>query len=72
MGELVGGGGFEGLEAAEVFEQCGPFFGADAWNVFEAGLDRRFAPELAVVGDGKAVGFVSDPLQKEQGAAVFP
>ena len=62
--EVLDTGFAHGFDRAEVVEQPLLVAFADAGNLVERAAQGAFAPLLAVVGDGEAVGFVAYTLQQ--------
>ena len=58
--QLHQAGGPHGGQAAEFFQQLLFSFRADARDPIELRVAQSFAPELPVIGDGKAVGLLLD------------
>src|SRR6478752_2669321 len=68
-GDLVDVGLAQLLERPEVLEQGLAAHLAEPRDVVEGALHHRLGPQVAVVGDGEAVGLVADPLQEVEALA---
>ncbi len=68
--QFVFGQGAQALDRTVLLEQAGSTGGPETGHVVEHRLGHRLAPQLAVVGDGEAVGFVAHLLQQVEGFGV--
>ena len=58
------------LQTAEVAQQLGLALGAHARDVIEFGMQGMLVPQVLVIGNGEAVGFVAHALQEKQGRRI--
>src|SRR5262249_34824689 len=59
------------FQTAEMAEQCFPPRGTDSWNRIKGRTQALFGPQLSMVGDGEAMGFIANALQEEQRCRVL-
>ncbi|MNC93427.1 hypothetical protein D3C83_100550 [compost metagenome] len=55
----------DAFDAAEGAQQGALAHTADAGNPVEGGIERLLGAQLAVMGDGEAMGFVANALQEK-------
>lgn len=71
LGKLFQGCLFDPLHASKVLEKGSLPDRADSRDFFQNGFLHRPAPELLVMGDGKAMGFVPDSVEKKEEGGMF-
>ena len=69
--ELLGGGGFEFVDGAEVLKQGLSFCGSEAGEVVEDGFFEPLAAERGVEAVGEMVGFIPNLLEEPEGGIVM-
>lgn len=62
--EILPGHVLKIFHTSELLQQELPSFGTHSWNGVQGGCQQFMAMNLLIVGDGKAVRFVSQPLQQ--------